>query len=359
MIVIAGIRKEFPTRHGAFLALADLDLKVAAREFFVLLGPSGSGKTTLLRCVAGIDSPDKGEIYLGDRLIFSASRGVFIRPEDRGLGMVFQSYAVWPHMTVYQNVALPLIHGARKIARAKVRDRVMHALSLVQMEGFAERPVPLLSGGQQQRVALARALAVQPLVLLMDEPLSNLDARLREEVRAQIKEVTRSVGVTVLYVTHDQTEAAALADRIAVMSEGKILQVASPDQLYRKPANPAVADFLGRMNWIRGNVRDDRGIETEIGVLDAKVGAHHGSVCVGIRPSDITVSHVPSGRPNEFKGTVCDEVFLGDQVQLRVTLQQGSVIEVKLSKQLNDRWTGLDVYVHCGAEDVLLFPDPG
>ena len=357
MIRITGLRKEFPAKQGTFRALADLDLEVAAKEFFVLLGPSGSGKTTLLRCVAGIETPDAGEIFLDDRLIFSASRKVFVRPEERGLGMVFQSYAVWPHMTVYQNVALPLIHGARRIARGKVRDRVMHALSLVQMEDFADRPVPLLSGGQQQRVALARALAVQPVVLLMDEPLSNLDARLREEVRSQIKEVTNSVGVTVLYVTHDQTEAAALADRIAVMSEGRILQIASPDVLYREPSDPTVADFLGRMNWLRGTVLDKDRVETEIGVFEANTRALRGPVRVGLRPGDLALSQTSSGRSNEFEGRVSEEVFLGDQVQLRVLLQEGRSIEVKLSQQLKGRRAGQGVYVHCAAEDILLFPE--
>jgi iron(III) transport system ATP-binding protein len=357
MIRIAGIRKEFPGKRGPFRALADLDLEVAAKEFFVLLGPSGSGKTTLLRCVAGIESPDRGEIYLDDRLIFSASRNINVRPEERGLGMVFQSYAVWPHMTVYQNVALPLTHGARRIPRAKVRDRVMETLALVQMEDFADRPVPLLSGGQQQRVALARALAVQPVVLLMDEPLSNLDARLREEVRSQIKEVTNSVGVTVLYVTHDQTEAAALADRIAVMSEGRILQIAGPDELYRRPADPAVAEFLGRMNWLQGTIRDTDRIETEIGVLEAKTGGLRGPVRIGLRPADIAISRTASGRSNEFEGHVSEEVFLGEQVQLRVSLQQGRSIDVKLSNQFRDRLTGKSVYFRCAADDVLVFPN--
>ena len=228
MIKISQLRKEFPAKEGVFTALHALDMEVARGEFFVLLGPSGSGKSTLLRCVAGIDIPEGGEMTLNDRLIFSSASNVLVRPEDRGLGMVFQSYAVWPHMTVYQNVALPLTHGTRRIAAGKVRDRVMHALSLVQMETYADRPVPYLSGGQQQRVALARALAVEPVVLLMDEPLSNLDARLRKEVRHQILSVTKRVGVTVLYVTHDQTEALALGDRVAVMHQGRIMQIARP-----------------------------------------------------------------------------------------------------------------------------------
>ncbi len=270
--------------------------------------------------------------------------------------MVFQSYAVWPHLTVYQNVALPLIHGARRILREQVRERVMHALSLVQMEDFADRPVPLLSGGQQQRVALARALATQPVVLLMDEPLSNLDARLREEVRAQIKEVTNSVGVTVLYVTHDQAEAAALADRIAVMSDGRILQIASPDELYHRPSAPAVADFLGRMNWLQGAVCGPDRVETEIGIIEASTGGLVGRVRVALRPSDISISRTASGNANEFEGRVYEQVFLGEQVHLRLMLHQGRPIDVKLSHRSSERLGGEVVFFCCAASDILVFP---
>jgi iron(III) transport system ATP-binding protein len=356
MIRIAGVTKGFATKEGAFRALDGVDLDIAAKEFFVLLGPSGSGKTTLLRCVAGVETPDLGDMYLDNRLIFSAARKVLVRPEERGLGMVFQSYAVWPHMTVYQNVALPLIYGARRIAKPKVRDRVMEALALVQMQSFADRPVPLLSGGQQQRVALARALAVQPLVLLMDEPLSNLDARLREEVRAQIKEVTEAVGVTVLYVTHDQEEAAALADRIAVMAEGHILQVATPDELYRRPAAPLIADFLGRMNWLDGIIHTSGAVETEIGIVAAHTGALRGPVRIGLRPTDIAVSHQASGNANEFAGRVSKEIFLGEHVQLQLALPQGNVIDVRLATRLQDRIAGDNVYFRCAANDVLVYP---
>jgi iron(III) transport system ATP-binding protein len=356
MVRLAGIGKKFATARGALPALHPLDLEVAAREFFVLLGSSGSGKTTLLRCVAGIETPDEGEIYLGDRLVFSAARRVNVRPEQRALGMVFQSYAVWPHLTVYQNVALPLVHGTRRIRKQQVRDRVMHALSLVQMADFADRPVPLLSGGQQQRVALARALATEPIVLLMDEPLSNLDARLREEVRVQIKEVTSSVGVTVLYVTHDQAEAAALADRVAVMSEGRLLQVATPDELYRRPSTPAVADFLGRMNWFRGTIQAPDRIESEIGLIEAGTGELSGSVRIALRPADIVISQTASGDVNEFEGLVSNQVFLGEQTHLRLLLQHERSIDVKLFTRTKTPLSGVKVYFRCNPDDVLIFP---
>ncbi len=267
MIRIAKLSKTYRGASGAVLALREVDLEVARGEFFVLLGPSGSGKTTLLRSVAGLERPDGGDIELGGRAVFSSARGLFVPAEKRGIGMVFQSYAIWPHLSVFDNVALPLTQGKKRLARAGVRERVNEALKLVGMEDYAERPAPLLSGGQQQRVALARALAVDPEVLLMDEPLSNLDARLREEVRVKIKAVARALGVTVLYVTHDQIEAMTLADRIAVMADGRILQAGAPDHLYRRPTSPRVAEFFGAMNWLRGDAREGGFVETEIGRL--------------------------------------------------------------------------------------------
>ena len=357
MIRVQQLKKKFPVKDGVVTALSNLDLKVDREEFFVLLGPSGSGKSTLLRCVAGIETPEDGEIYLDDRLIYSSARHVFVRPEDRGLGMVFQSYAVWPHMTVYQNVSLPLTHGTKSLPRASVRDRVMHALSLVQMEEFADRPVPLLSGGQQQRVALARALAVEPVVLLMDEPLSNLDARLREEVRHQIREITRAVGVTVLYVTHDQTEALALGDRIAVMDHGQILQIGPPDSLFQQPAQPMVADFFGQLNWLQGTARDGGRVETPIGMMQTADVDFSGPVRVGIRPANVQVSLTPSRTLNEFSGHVTEEIFLGEQIQLTVRLTPEFALYVKAPKRRQDRWKNKDIYCRFDAEDILIFPE--
>ena len=357
MIRVHRLKKEFAVKGGVVTALHDLDLEVERRECFVLLGPSGSGKSTLLRCVAGIETPEDGEIYLNDRLIYSNAQHVFVPPEDRGLGMVFQSYAVWPHMTVYRNVALPLTHGAARVPRAKVRDKVMHALSLVQMEGLADRPVPLLSGGQQQRVALARALAVEPVVLLMDEPLSNLDARLREEVRHQIREITRAVEVTVLYVTHDQTEALALADRIAVMDHGRILQIGTPDVMFQHPTGPMVADFFGQMNWMTGTVRDAKTVETPIGALVVVAGELTGRVRIGIRPSSVQIASAPSGQPNEVAGQVIEKVFLGEHVQITVRLTADIVIDVKAPHRFHDRWLDREVTCRFDSRDILVFPE--
>src|SRR5881392_2765255 len=237
-IVVRNVSKRF----GDFVALDDVSLDVESGTLVALLGPSGSGKTTLLRCVAGLERPDSGEITLGTRVAFSSKQRLFVQAEEREIGMVFQSYAIWPHLTVFENVALPLTQGRRKPPKARVRERVSEALRLVEMDDYADRPAPLLSGGQQQRVALARALAINPKVLLMDEPLSNLDARLREEVRTKIKKLVGELGVTVLYVTHDQVEAMVLADRIAVMAGGKVLQIGAAQELYHFPLSRRVAE---------------------------------------------------------------------------------------------------------------------
>ncbi|MGE5218691.1 MAG: ABC transporter ATP-binding protein, partial [Chloroflexota bacterium] len=241
MIAIAGLRKNFQSGDQAVAALRGIDLEVQRGEFFVLLGPSGSGKTTLLRSVAGLEKPDAGEIALDGKTVYAGAKRIFMPPERREIGMVFQSYAIWPHLTVAENIGLVLTHGRSRLPKKAAAERIRQSLALVQLDDFETRPARLLSGGQQQRVALARALAVNPALLLMDEPLSNLDARLREEVRSNIKNLAMRLGITVLYVTHDQVEAMVLADRIAVMSQGRILQIGNPFQLYRAPANTLVA----------------------------------------------------------------------------------------------------------------------
>ena len=268
MISVSGVRKSFKSGEQTVAALNGIDLQVGKKEFFVLLGPSGSGKTTLMRCIAGLEKPDAGNIILDGKTVFSASPRSNVPPEERQIGMVFQSYAIWPHMTVAENIGLVLTHGPARLSQNDARERIRHALRLVQLDDFEKRPARLLSGGQQQRVALARALAINPKLLLMDEPLSNLDARLREEVRTKIKKLVSELGITVLYVTHDQVEAMVLADRIAVMAHGEILQVGNPYELYRNPKSALVAEFFGSMNWLRGKVLDKYSVETEIGRLE-------------------------------------------------------------------------------------------
>lgn len=320
MIQVKGVTKLFHGQSGNTLALNSVDLDVQGGEFFVLLGPSGSGKTTLLRSVAGLERPDAGEIYLDSNLVYSERNNVFLSPDLRKLGMVFQSYAIWPHMTVFGNVALPLREGRSKIPRHLVKSRVLDALEKVGLSGFEERPAPLLSGGQQQRVALARALAVQPTVLLMDEPLSNLDARLREEVRREIKALTTNMGVTTLYVTHDQSEAMELADRIAVMDKGRILQVGSPEDLYQRPEHPRVAEFLGSANWYSGKMITHGVVRTGLGDLTVDSGqinlaANEVEVTVAVRPEGIRLFHADadvSAEENIMSGEIVSHAYFGD-----------------------------------------------
>ena len=313
MISIKNLIKVFKSGSESVRAVDGVTIDVGEREFFVLLGLSGSGKTTLLRCVAGLEKPEGGEIAISRVLVSSAERKFFTAPEERRLGMVFQSYAVWPHMTVYQNVAFPLANGPQKISTDNIKKKVMNALEMVQLAGFADRPAPFLSGGQQQRVALARALAVEPKVLLMDEPLSNLDARLREEVRDEIKNLSKTFGIAVLYVTHDQVEAMALADRVAVMSKGKVLQCAPPRELYDMPSSREVCEFLGSINLLDGIVTNGGQIETALGKLTCPIpDPTLKRVSLAIRPEELELSAAPSGLENEFAADVVSSTFLGE-----------------------------------------------
>ena len=355
MIDIRSLTKVFKSSDESVRAVDAVDLKVEDQEFFVLLGLSGSGKTTLLRCVAGLERPDGGAIMLGDQVVSAPERGVFIPAEDRGIGMVFQSYAVWPHMTVSENVAFPLTNGKRRLARAAVKDRVMRALELVQLVSFADRPVPFLSGGQQQRVALARALAVEPKVLLMDEPLSNLDARLREEVREEIRSLSKKLGITVLYVTHDQVEAMALADRIAVMSGGRILQIGNGEELYHFPQDRGVGEFLGALNELPGSVRDSASVATGLGLLHCSppMGADK-EVIVAIRPEDISLSLETSHRRNEFPAQVGSRLFLGD-ITLYQLIANGTHLQVKIAGEDLRLEPGTTVYASLPTDKLKIF----
>jgi iron(III) transport system ATP-binding protein len=356
MIGIRSLTKIFKTGGEAVRAVDDVDLRVNEKEFFVLLGLSGSGKTTLLRCVAGLEKPEAGEIKLGEEIVSAPERGIFVPPEDRGIGMVFQSYAVWPHMTVFDNVAFPLTDGKRRMTRSVVKDRVMRALELVQLAAFADRPVPFLSGGQQQRVALARALAVEPKVLLMDEPLSNLDARLREEVRDEIRGLAKKLGITVLYVTHDQVEAMALADRIAVMSGGKILQIGGAEDLYHSPESRSVGEFLGAMNQFPGMILDGNSVKIGLGIVHCTPpdGASR-EVIVAIRPEDVALSREPSGDNNEFPAQLVSRLFLGD-ITLYHLSAHGTKVSGKTAGVDRPLEPGNSVYVRLAAEKLKIFP---
>ncbi len=357
MISIAGVHKCFQSGEQTVAALKGVGLAVQKGEFFVLLGPSGSGKTTLMRCVAGLEKPDAGRIDLDGETVFSADPRLYLPPEERQIGMVFQSYAIWPHMTVAENIGLVLTHGLSKIPKNQVKERIRHTLNLVQLDGFETRPARLLSGGQQQRVALARALATNPKLLLMDEPLSNLDARLREEVRTKIKRLASDLGITVLYVTHDQVEAMVLADRIAVMALGEILQVGNPYELYCRPANSLVAEFFGSINWLRGKVVEKNRVETEIGIFVVESPLpRSGGVVVGIRPEDVKVDGASASGENCFDGGLVSATFLGDQMVFEVQIND----KLLTAKAMPDgAKPGGKVSVHFPMSKIVVFPEGG
>src|SRR5262245_31905787 len=270
-------------RFGTVRAVDAVSLSIPDGRLVTLLGPSGCGKTTTLRMIAGLELNDDGRITIGDRVVSDPAAGLFVPPERREIGMVFQSYAIWPHMTVFANVAYPL--EVRRRPSAEVRTRVAAALRLMGMEPLAERPATALSGGQQQRVAIARALVFEPRVLLMDEPLSNLDAQLREQMRVEVRALQQRLGITTVYVTHDQEEAMVLSDEIAVMHEGRVLQSATPETIYTRPANRRVAAFVGTPNLLDAKVRE---VRHEAGSTVARVeGEEWQGWCSG--PDDVQV----------------------------------------------------------------------
>jgi iron(III) transport system ATP-binding protein len=332
MISIRSLQKSFRAHQGRVDALKHIDLEVAEGEFCVLLGPSGCGKTTTLRCVAGLERPEGGEIEIGGRTVNSPGRKIFVPTERRDLGMVFQSYAIWPHMNVFQNVAFPLTQGQRRFSKSVVAEKVRNALKRVQLDGLEDRPATDLSGGQQQRVAMARAMVTEPKIMLMDEPLSNLDARLREQMRVELRKITKAIGVTTLYVTHDQAEALSLGDRVCVMNQGEILQIASPNEIYARPANLFVAQFVGEMNFVKGNVTGPDLVESALGSVPVVIpnGTHVGAnVTLAIRPEHVSL-HPVSAQPTAVRGKITTKNYLGDAALLEVEIN-GVTLLVKLA----------------------------
>ena len=254
MLSVKSLYTEYASEHGEVVKAAqDVSFEVPEGKLFTLLGPSGCGKTTTLRSIAGLEKPTSGEIEVAGRAVYSSSRGIFVAPNKRNFGMVFQSYAIWPHMDVFHNVSFPL--EVRKLGKREIDQKVMRVLSAVQLDHLVERDATKLSGGQQQRLALARALVMEPPLLLLDEPLSNLDAKLRDAMRTELKRLQREFNLTTVYVTHDQSEALSLSHEIAVMSDGRIVQVGTPRQIYEQPTNRFVANFVGQTNFV-GRHRD-------------------------------------------------------------------------------------------------------
>ena len=330
-IVIDRVTKAF----GAVKAVRDLSLDIQDREFVTLLGPSGCGKTTLLRLIAGFMAPDAGVIRVG--AVTVSTPASVVPPERRGMGMVFQNYAVWPHKTVYQNVAFGL--DVRRVRRAEVETRVARVLELVNLAGLERRYPSELSGGQQQRVALARSLVVEPGILLLDEPLSNLDAKLRERMRWELKDLQRRTGITFVYVTHDQSEAMALSDRIAVLHQGEVVQVGAPREVYAHPASKVVADFMGLVNLVPARVVRAEGDaslvaiggEHPIAVALAPGTTVGQAVLVAVRPENVRVVSIAADAGGDaVPGKIADVTFLGNLSDGHVTLADGTRIRVQL-----------------------------
>ncbi|HEY4251106.1 MAG TPA: ABC transporter ATP-binding protein [Roseomonas sp.] len=305
-LLIEGLVKRF----GDVRAVDNVSIHVADGEFVTLLGPSGCGKSTTLAAVAGLDRPDEGRILVGGKTYFDGARGTYLPPEARGCGLVFQSYALWPHMTVFDNVVFPLT--LRKVSGAERKRRVAEVLALVEMERFADRYPHMLSGGQQQRVALARTLVYQPAILLLDEPLSNLDAKLRDRARVWLAELRTRLGLTTIYVTHDQIEALSLSDRIVVMNGGRIAQLGSPQDIYERPADPFVADFIGTTNFLPAKVAGpgagtsvlELGDGQRIEVVAERPPAAGARVTLAFRPEQMRVA--AAGETTNAEGSVVD-----------------------------------------------------
>jgi spermidine/putrescine ABC transporter ATP-binding subunit len=353
-LYLENLQKQF----GRTTAVDRVTLEIEDGEILTLLGPSGCGKTTTLRCIAGFVIPDDGEVYLGERRVTN------LPPEKRDIGFVFQNYALWPHMTVFDNLAFGL--RLKQVPRPEIKERVDKALALVRLSGFSERHPRQLSGGQQQRIALARALVIEPSVLLLDEPLSNLDAQLREEMRFEIRELQKNLAITAVYVTHDQAEALALSDRIAVMNKGVLTQVGTPEQIYNHPSNRFVAGFIGLSSFVEGTVTQlnpatDRAVVTTPDQVNISVPGHglqlNQKVTLAIRPEHITLANgqvAPEGA-NVLRGEVIRAAYLGDVIDYRIAIGQWllrvhTATEVMLSP-------GENVQLAIPPQQITLIPD--
>ena len=342
-------------KFGDAVALNGISLRIEPGELFFLLGPSGCGKTTLLRNIAGFYIPDEGRIFFGDEDVTA------LPPHKRNTGMMFQSYALWPHMTVAKNVAFGL--EERRVPQAEIRQRVQAALESVQMGPYAERKIAQLSGGQQQRVALARALVIRPRCVLLDEPLSNLDARLRLEMRSEIRRVCKENGLTAIYVTHDQKEALSISDRMAVLEGGRIAQIGTPEQVYRRPRTRVVADFIGETNFLNGKIQSLDGskalVETNEGLFEGFVGdpewtpSAGDTVSLSIRPETWSLRSAPAAI-NSVKGRIGEAVYLGEVAQYRLQASAHDLKVFELNPHISARGQGQEFFAVASVDDVVV-----
>ena len=370
MLSVHGLCAEYPGEHGAAIKAAqDISFQVPEGKWFTLLGPSGCGKTTTLRSIAGLERPTAGEISVRGRVLYSAAARTLVPPNRRNFGMVFQSYAIWPHMNVFQNAAFPLEVRPGRPGRREIAERVMRVLRAVGLAELADREATKLSGGQQQRLALARALVMEPDLLLLDEPLSNLDAKLRARMCFELKRLQRELELTTIYVTHDQTEALALSHAIAVMNEGRIVQIGSPREIYERPRNRFVADFVGTTNFLEGTVGaaeapDGRyRVSTDLGEFSAQAaGPLRGGdrVALSVRPEHI---HLSENRldaalgGNVCEGTVGARVFLGERVDFQVRVGE-RVLLARAHPSLPTR-VGEKIFLRVDPDTCIAIPDPG
>jgi iron(III) transport system ATP-binding protein len=366
MFLIENLRKTFMAPGQTEVHAVDgISLGVETGKLITLLGPSGCGKTTTLRCLAGLERPEAGRIVIGNKTVFDSKRNIFVAASDRGIGMVFQSYAIWPHMTVFENVAFPLkVARDRKYSSAEIKDKVSRALDMVRMSGFESRSATQLSGGQQQRLAFARGLVREPQILLLDEPLSNLDAKLREQMRVELKRLQKRLGITTVYVTHDQSEALALSDEIAVFNAGKIIQRGTPQDIYRHPKSQFVADFIGSANFLSGTAQEGTGadgtamVKTPYGVFRcsfAQAVSPGQSVLVSARPEDLALSEKsPADGLNVLAGKIAHRVFLGEVVDYLVDTG-GAEIRVRVKPE-QDFHVGQAVHVSVAPEKCVGLP---
>ncbi|PTX91158.1 ABC transporter ATP-binding protein [Opitutus sp. ER46] len=347
--------QQLTKRFGAVVALDHLDLEIEAGELFFLLGPSGCGKTTLLRSLAGFHTPDEGTIWFADENVTE------LAPHKRNTGMMFQSYALWPHLTVAQNVAFGL--EERRVGRDEIKRRVAEALESVHMAGFEERRPNQLSGGQQQRVALARALVIRPRCLLLDEPLSNLDAKLRLDMRAEIRRVCKEYNLTTVYVTHDQKEALSVSDRMAILERGRVLQVGSPRDVYRRPSCRTVAAFIGETDFIPGRYRRSEGghaiVDTELGEFRGVLGqgaeapASGTAVTLSVRPECWRLERTPAAL-NTVVGRIGAAVYLGELAQYELVVPRQTLKVLELNPRFLEAGARQDVYASAAPEDVVV-----